>query len=121
MPLTPSPKQREAIEAPLGPVLVVAGPGAGKTFCLIQRAEHLIAREGIDPHRLCALTFTNKAAREMAERVDQLLDGVRVRVGTFHRFCARLLRQQAPLVGLGENFSIYDTDDSSTLLANTLR
>jgi DNA helicase-2/ATP-dependent DNA helicase PcrA len=67
--LVPSPKQLEAIEAPPGPVLVVAGPGAGKTFCLIGRIGHLINRVGIDPSRICAVTFTNKAADEIAQRL----------------------------------------------------
>src|SRR6266508_2257215 len=66
--LTPLPNQRRAIEAPMGPVLVVAGPGAGKTFCLIARIQHLIAG-GIDPHRICAVTFTNRAAEEIALRL----------------------------------------------------
>ena len=72
MTFTPSPQQRRAIEAPLGPVLVVAGPGAGKTYCLIARIEHLIA-DGSDPHRICAVTFTNRAAEEIAGRLKQRL------------------------------------------------
>ena len=76
--LTPLAQQRLAIEAPLGPILVVAGPGAGKTFCLIARIERLIAN-GIDPHRICAVTFTNRAAEEIAlrlgERAEQITRG----------------------------------------------
>src|SRR5437879_3889305 len=74
--LTPLPQQRRAIEAPLGPVLVVAGPGAGKTYCLIARIEHLVER-GFDPHRICAVTFTNRAAGEIADRLKQTLGSER--------------------------------------------
>src|SRR5260370_11981422 len=76
--LTPLPEQRRAIEAPLGPVLVVAGPGAGKTYCLIARIEHVIGK-GIDPHRICAVTFTNRAAEEIAARLKQTFASERAR------------------------------------------
>src|SRR2546425_12080018 len=91
---TPLPQQRRAIEAPLGPVLVVAGPGAGKTFCLIARIQHLIST-GIDPHRICAVTFTNRAAEEIAGRLKQTLGdkAEAVRTGTIHPPCLRVLRE----------------------------
>src|SRR5437016_5173322 len=95
--LTPLPQQRRAIEAPLGPVLVVAGPGAGKTYCLIARIEHLIA-QGIDPHRICAVTFTNRAAEEIADRLKQTLGSERagaITAGTIHALCLARLRVPA--------------------------
>src|ERR1700755_2507769 len=85
----PSPSQREAIESGAAPLLVVAGPGAGKTFCLIERIRYLIERLRIPPERLCAFTFTNKAAGEIAERLTRSL-GIRasaVKTGTIHAFC----------------------------------
>src|SRR5690349_23932854 len=92
-PFDPLPAQRRAIEAPLGPVLVVAGPGAGKTYCLIARIEHLVER-GFDPHRICAVTFTNRAAGEIASRLRHTLGAKAEAVtrGTIHAFCLALLR-----------------------------
>src|SRR2546426_2078947 len=83
MSFDPLPRQRLAIESGLGPVLVVAGPGAGKTYCLIARIEHLIAT-GIDPHRICAVTFTNRAAEEIAGRLKQTLDRKSTRLNSSH-------------------------------------
>src|SRR5213595_1420267 len=92
MALDPLPRQRLAIEAPLGPVLVVAGPGAGKTFCLIARINHLIKNFGMAPERTCAVTFTNRAAEEIAVRLKHTLgdraDGVTR--GTIHALCLAL-------------------------------
>src|SRR6266513_2388298 len=89
MDLNPLPQQRLAIEAPLGPVLVVAGPGAGKTFCLIARIKHLITTVGIAPERICAVTFTNRAAEEIAVRLKHTL-GDRAEASTRgRRACGR--------------------------------
>jgi superfamily I DNA/RNA helicase/DNA polymerase III epsilon subunit-like protein len=109
-PLAPSPSQREAIEAPREPLLVLAGPGAGKTFCLIERIRYLIERLGVAPERLCAFTFTNKAAGEIAERLARTL-GDRaslVKTGTIHSFCAELLREFGARIGLQRGFGIAD-------------
>jgi superfamily I DNA/RNA helicase/DNA polymerase III epsilon subunit-like protein len=108
----PSPSQRDAIEAPVGPALVLAGPGAGKTFCLIERIRYLIERLGVDPERICAFTFTNKAAGEIAARLERTL-GVRaahVVSGTIHAFCADLLRDLGDHVGLVAGFGIADEE-----------
>ena len=110
MSLVPLPQQRLAIEAPLGPVLVVAGPGAGKTFCLIARINHLIDTLGIGPGRVCAVTFTNRAAEEIAVRLTHTL-GDRAEAitrGTIHALCLSLLREHAEAAGLRKGFGVAD-------------
>jgi len=106
---TPLPQQRRAIEAPLGPTLVVAGPGAGKTFCLIARIQHLIST-GIDPHRICAVTFTNRAAEEIAGRLKQTLGDKAEAItrGTIHALCLALLREHTAAAGLKRGFGVAD-------------
>jgi len=115
--LTPLPQQRRAIEAPLGPVLVVAGPGAGKTFCLIARIQHLVS-EGIDPHRICAVTFTNRAAEEIATRLKQTLGDKAEAVtrGTIHALCLALLREHPEEVGLKRGFGVADEQYQHVIL-----
>src|SRR2546429_1010559 len=101
MAFEPLPQQSLAIEAPLGPVLVVAGPGAGKTFCLIARINHLIDALGVAPERICAVTFTNRAAEEIAVRLKHTL-GDRAEAitrGTIHALCLALLREHAVAAG----------------------
>jgi len=107
--------QLAAVEHVDGPLLILAGPGSGKTRVVTQRIAHLLA-EGISPRQILALTFTNKAAAEMRSRVEKLAPRQPVWMGTFHGFCARLLRLNAALVGLSENYSIYDMEDSHKLL-----
>ena len=114
-----NPQQREAVTAPEGPVLVLAGAGSGKTRVLIGRAYYLIAQFKVNPHAILVMTFTNKAAGELQERLRSLLgttDGVPW-AGTFHSFCARLLRMYAEEVGLPRDFSIYDSADSDQLVS----
>src|SRR5215813_3843132 len=98
----PTSQQQKAIEAPLGPVLVVAGPGAGKTFCLIGRIAHLVTKLGIPAERICAVTFTNRAAEEIATRLDDSLGRKAgdVHRGTIHALCADILREFALPAGL---------------------
>ncbi len=112
MDLIPLAQQRRAIEAPLGPVLVVAGPGAGKTFCLTSRIRHLIT-EGFNPHRICALTFTNRAAEEIATR----LGTADVWRGTIHSFCLQLLREFHDDAGLRKGFGVADEDYQRVILS----
>ncbi len=102
--------QREAVRHVEGPLLVLAGAGSGKTRVITRRVAHLLAT-GIPGRSILALTFTNKAAGEMRERVEALVPGAGVWIGTFHGLCARLLRQYAPLVGLEPRFTIYDQAD----------
>jgi DNA helicase-2/ATP-dependent DNA helicase PcrA len=111
--------QREAVEHVDGPLLILAGPGSGKTRVVTHRIAHMLS-QGIPAQQIVALTFTNKAAEEMRNRVRQLAPGRAVWMGTFHGFCARLLRQHASLVGLSENYSIYDMDDARRALKQVL-
>ena len=111
--------QSAAVEHFEGPLLVLAGPGSGKTRVITRRIARLIER-GVDPRQILAITFTNKAAAEMAGRVDALLPGERVQVSTFHRFCARLLRQRAESVGLRQNYTIFDDGDQQALMRQVL-
>src|SRR5713101_4591478 len=118
MDFDPLPQQRLAIEAPLGPVLVVAGPGAGKTFCLIARINHLINTLGIAPERICAVTFTNRAAEEIAVRLAHTL-GDRAEAitrGTIHSLCLGLLRDHAEAAGLRKGFGVADEQYQKVIL-----
>lgn len=110
-----TPAQREAVAHIDGPLLILAGPGSGKTRVVTHRVANLLRHE-IPPWQVLALTFTNKAADEMRQRVERLTGSRRVWMGTFHAFCARLLRQHGPLVGLREHYSICDTEDSLRVL-----
>lgn len=119
-----NPVQREAVQQTEGPVLIVAGAGSGKTRALTHRIAYLIRERGVSPYAILAITFTNKAAREMAERVEALL-GQRVASGmwicTFHSACARILRREHERVGLPSAFTIYDEGDTERLIAAVLR
>ena len=114
--------QQAAVEHPGGPLLVLAGAGSGKTRVLTTRIAHLIKTQGVPPERIFAVTFTNKAAGEMRARVGALLgaDPRGLWIGTFHALSARLLRREAPLLGFGPNFTIYDVDDSQALIKRLL-
>lgn len=114
-----TPNQQQAVAHREGPLLILAGPGSGKTRVVTHRIAAMIA-DGIDPRSLLAITFTNKAANEMVERVESLVPGRRVWISTFHRFCARLLRSRAPAVGLQPNYSILDTADQRQLIKQVL-
>ncbi len=113
-----NPAQREAVECTTGPLLVLAGAGSGKTLVLTYRIAHMIADEGIRPWQILAITFTNKAAAEMRERLGKLLPGMQrgMWVCTFHAMCVRMLREDGDRLGYGPNFSIYDDDDSKRLV-----
>ncbi|RMD88031.1 MAG: DNA helicase II [Alphaproteobacteria bacterium] len=113
-----NPAQREAVETTEGPVLVLAGAGTGKTRVLTTRIAHLVATGRAHPGEILAVTFTNKAANEMAGRVERLLarPAAGMALGTFHSISARWLRRHAELVGLRSNFTILDTDDQIRLL-----
>lgn len=114
--------QREAVEAIEGPVLILAGPGSGKTRVITHRVAYLIKTCGISPHNIMAVTFTNKAAREMKERLEQLLGQAveALTLGTFHAICARILRREGKAIGLDSRFVIYDEDDQLRLMKQVL-
>lgn len=119
-----NPPQREAVLTTEGPVLVLAGAGTGKTAALTARLAHLIASRKAWPSQILAVTFTNKAAREMRERVSSLSDGALEGMpwlGTFHSVAARMLRSHAELVGLQSNFTILDTDDQLRVLKQLIQ
>ena len=114
-----TPAQLAAVTHVEGPLLILAGPGSGKTRVVTHRIAHLLS-QGINGRNILALTFTNKAADEMKARLARLVPLPTVWMGTFHRFCARLLRMYGSVVGLGENYSIYDMDDSKRMLAEAI-
>ena len=115
----PSPSQRAAIESQPGPLLVLAGPGAGKTYCLIERIRFLIERHDFDPGRICAFTFTNKAAGEISHRLEGRLGKDRaekIQRGTIHAFCAELLREFGQNVSLDPGFGIADEEYQTSVM-----
>jgi DNA helicase II / ATP-dependent DNA helicase PcrA len=117
-------KQRDAVQAITGPVLVLAGPGSGKTRVLTHRVAYLIEEAGVDPFHILAVTFTNKAAREMRERLDTILGEGRaaaLTVGTFHSICTRFLRRDITHTGRERDFAIYDSDDQQRLMKRVLK
>jgi len=118
-----NPQQREAVTAPDGPLLVFAGAGSGKTRVLTRRIAYLLAVRDVSPSEIFAVTFTNKAAQVMRDRVEQLVGrhAQGMWIHTFHSACARLLRQHAELVGRKPTFSIYDDADQQTLLKELLK
>jgi DNA helicase-2/ATP-dependent DNA helicase PcrA len=119
---TLNPAQREALEAIRGPVLILAGPGSGKTRVITHRVAYLVKLCGVSPHHIMAVTFTNKAAREMRERLEQLLGQAAeaLTLGTFHAICARILRREGKAMGLESSFVIYDEDDQLRLMKQVL-
>ena len=113
-----NPMQQEAVFHTEGPVLVLAGAGSGKTRVLTHRAVYLIEEKGVNPWHVMAITFTNKAAGEMRERIDKLVGygSESVWVSTFHSTCVRILRRYIDRLGYGTNFTIYDADDQKVLM-----
>ncbi len=116
-------KQREAVEFGDGPLLILAGAGSGKTRVLTHRIAYLIEKRGIFPGNILAITFTNKAADEMKERVSNLLENnvEDIWMGTFHSICVRILRRDIDKIGYDRSFSIYDRDDHVTLMKECIK
>src|SRR3990170_3482310 len=119
------PQQRAAVTAAPGPVLVLAGPGSGKTRVLTHRVAHLIGHLSAEPRQVVAVTFTNKAAREMNSRVLSLVEDPRaasqINLGTFHALCARFLRRDGARLGLSPTFVIFDDSDQESLARQALK
>src|SRR5437763_5406212 len=114
--------QREAVLATEGPLLVVAGAGSGKTRVLTYRVAHLLHAVGVKPNEILAITFTNKAAGEMRERLERMLGATAraIWILTFHAACGRMLRREAPRLGYRSNFTIYDQADQVRLVKQCL-
>jgi DNA helicase-2/ATP-dependent DNA helicase PcrA len=114
--------QRQAVEETQGPIMVLAGAGSGKTRTLVTRISYLLTKKRISPYRMLALTFSNKAAREMRERVASEVseDLGALQITTFHAFCSRVLRQESQYLGLSKNFTIYDTSESKSVVKTLL-
>lgn len=109
--------QKRAVEQVDGPLLIIAGAGSGKTRVLTHRIAYMIENKQIDPYNILAITFTNKAAREMKERVEAITDlGGQVWVSTFHSMCVRILRRFADRIGYSNSFTIYDSDDQRAVV-----
>ena len=120
---TLNPPQREAVAQTEGPVLILAGAGSGKTRVLTHRIAYLMDEVGVNPWNILAITFTNKAAQEMRERVDKLVGfgSESIWVSTFHSACVRILRRHIDNLGYDTNFTIYDTDDQKSLMKDVCR
>ncbi|MFM2105438.1 MAG: hypothetical protein RL338_470 [Chloroflexota bacterium] len=118
-----NPEQARAVAATEGPVLILAGAGSGKTRVLAHRVAYLIGARGVRPWRILAVTFTNRAAAELRERIVGLVGeaGREVQAGTFHAICARVLRRDGEAIGLDRRFVIYDTDDQTALMKQILK
>lgn len=114
--------QKQAVLNTEGPVMILAGAGSGKTRTLVSRIQYLLDEKQVSPYRVLAVTFSNKAAREMRERVcsDNELDLGAIQITTFHSFCARVLRNEAQFLGLSRNFTIYDTSESKSIIKSIL-
>ena len=118
-----NPQQIKAVTSGNGPVLVLAGPGSGKTRVLTHRIAYLIGAMGVRPYNILAVTFTNKAAREIDKRVRNLIphDLQSIMMGTFHSVCARILRREADFLPITSNFVIYDDDDQLSVVKRSIR
>lgn len=119
-----NPQQQKAVAASEGPVLVLAGPGSGKTRVLTRRVAWLVQEMDVAPWRIMAVTFTNRAAREMRVRLDRLLGATPARgltLGTFHATCARILRREAEAAGIPRDYAIFDSDDQRRLIKQALK
>lgn len=115
-----NPNQQEAVTSKDGPLLILAGAGSGKTRCITHRVAYLIKERGINPENILLVTFTNKAAAEMKERLKKLIDKAPSLTGTFHSFCARILRQEGKFIGIPQPFIIYDEADQLEVIKQAM-
>lgn len=119
-----NPQQAEAVKTTEGPLLIMAGAGSGKTRVLTHRIAYLVVEREVYPSKILAITFTNKAAREMRERIDGILGSGTTEsmwVSTFHSMCVRILRRNIDCIGYSKSFSILDSTDQLTVVKNILK
>lgn len=119
-----NPQQQEAVKTTEGPLLIMAGAGSGKTRVLTHRIAYLVVEKEVYPSKILAITFTNKAAREMRERIDGLLGAGTTEsmwVSTFHSMCVRILRRNIDRIGISKNFSILDSTDQLSVVKNVMK
>src|SRR3989344_3827104 len=113
-------EQQEAVRWTKGPVVVLAGAGSGKTRVLTYRAAYLLKEKQVSPERVLLLTFTNQAGQEMKRRIEKLITGPGPWAGTFHSWCARVLRKEGYLIGIGADYLIYDEKDQQMLIKGVI-
>ncbi|MEC5267751.1 DNA helicase PcrA [Heyndrickxia coagulans] len=118
-----NPEQKEAVKTTEGPLLILAGAGSGKTRVLTRRVAYLMVEKGVNPYNILAITFTNKAAREMKDRIAGIMGGAaeEVWISTFHSMCVRILRRDIDRIGFNRNFSILDATDQLSVIKNLLK
>jgi DNA helicase-2/ATP-dependent DNA helicase PcrA len=118
-----NPEQQNAVKATDGPLLLMAGAGSGKTRVLTHRIAYLIVEKRVNPYNILAITFTNKAAREMRERIGKMMGGVaeEIWISTFHSMCVRILRRDIDRMGFNRNFTILDTGDQQSVVKGILK
>lgn len=117
-----NPEQKKAVLHKEGPLLILAGAGSGKTNTMTHRIAHLIEHEGVSPYEILAVTFTNKAAKEMRDRVENLIGPSReMWILTFHSACLRMLRMHGDLLGYSKDFVVYDPTDQKTVIKNAMK
>lgn len=118
-----NPEQQDAVKATDGPLLIMAGAGSGKTRVLTHRIGYLMVEKGVNPYNILAITFTNKAAREMRERIQRMMGGAadEIWISTFHSMCVRILRRDIDRIGFNRNFTILDTTDQQSVIKGILK
>ncbi|NRG45625.1 DNA helicase PcrA [Bacillus sp. CRN 9] len=118
-----NPQQQNAVKATDGPLLIMAGAGSGKTRVLTHRIAYLMVEKGVNPYNILAITFTNKAAREMRERIQNMMGGAadQIWISTFHSMCVRILRRDIDRIGFNRNFTILDSTDQQSVIKNILK
>ena len=117
-----NPQQKEAVIHKEGPMLILAGAGSGKTSTMTHRIAYLIKEEGVSPYNILAVTFTNKAAKEMRDRVEELIgEGINMWILTFHSACLRILRRHAECIGYNNDFVVYDPTDQKVVMKNCMK
>lgn len=115
-----NPEQKKAVVTTEGPLLILAGAGSGKTRVLTHRIAHLIIDKQVSPWNILAITFTNKAAKEMKDRIERICGSNDVWVSTFHSACVRILHREIEVLGYSREFTIYDDDDQNKLISEIL-